>query len=59
MRVICNLCGHGVGRHIHEEPQVPNTFHPRNRALLREGLVITIEPFLTTGATVAVQDDDG
>jgi methionyl aminopeptidase len=59
LRVICNLCGHGVGRHIHEEPQVPNTFHPRNRALLREGLVITIEPFLTTGATVAVQDDDG
>lgn len=58
-RVIRNLCGHGVGRHIHEEPQIPNTFNPRDRTLLREGLVITIEPFLTTSATVAVEDADG
>jgi methionyl aminopeptidase len=58
-RVVRNLCGHGVGRHIHEDPQVPNTFHPRDRTILREGLVITIEPFLTTGATIAVEDADG
>jgi methionyl aminopeptidase len=58
-RVIRNLCGHGVGRYIHEEPQVPNTFQPRNRMPLQEGWVITIEPFLTTRATMAVTADDG
>lgn len=58
-RVIANLCGHGVGRYIHEEPQVPNTFHPRNRTLLQEGWVITIEPFLTTRATRAITAADG
>jgi len=58
-RVVRNLCGHGVGRYIHEEPQVPNTFQPRNRMLLKEGWVITIEPFLTTRATTAVTAEDG
>jgi methionyl aminopeptidase len=58
-RVVRNLAGHGVGRHIHEEPQVLNIFDPRDRTILPEGLVITIEPFLTTGATKAIQDDDG
>jgi methionyl aminopeptidase len=58
-RVVRNLCGHGVGRHIHEDPPVPNTFNPKDRHVLQEGLVITIEPFLTTGATVAVEGDDG
>jgi methionyl aminopeptidase len=58
-RVVRNLCGHGVGRHIHEAPQVPNTFHLHDRTILPEGLVITIEPFLTTGATMAVEDADG
>jgi methionyl aminopeptidase len=58
-RVIRDLCGHGVGRHIHEPPNVPNTFNPRNTDVLHEGLVITIEPFLTTGATTIFEDDDG
>lgn len=58
-KVIRNLCGHGVGRYIHEEPQVPNTFHPRDRTLLQEGWVITIEPFFTTRATTAVTAADG
>ena len=58
-RVVRNLCGHGVGRYIHEEPQVPNTFQPRNRTVLKEGWVITIEPFLTTRATTAVTAEDG
>ena len=58
-QVIRNLCGHGVGRAIHEEPNVPNTFERHDRTVLRAGLVITIEPFLTTGATLAVEDADG
>lgn len=58
-KVIRNLCGHGVGRNIHEEPNVPNTYHRMDRTVLQAGLVITIEPFLTLGATMAVEDDDG
>jgi methionyl aminopeptidase len=58
-RVVRDLCGHGVGRNIHEPPNVPNTFDRRNDDVLHEGLVITIEPFLTTGATSIFEDDDG
>jgi len=58
-RVVRDLCGHGVGRNIHEAPNVPNTFDRRNDDVLHEGLVITIEPFLTTGATSIFEDDDG
>lgn len=57
--VIKNLCGHGVGRHIHEPPSVLNTFDRTQRAHLEEGLVITIEPFFTTRARVAIEADDG
>jgi methionyl aminopeptidase len=59
VRVVRDLCGHGVGRHIHEPPNVPNTFDRHNGDVLHEGLVITIEPFLTTGATRFVEDEDG
>jgi methionyl aminopeptidase len=58
-RVVRDLCGHGVGRHIHEPPNVPNTCNRSSSAVLHEGLVITIEPFLTTGATSIVEADDG
>lgn len=56
--VVENLCGHGVGRSIHEEPSVPGV-ETRDRQTLWEGLVIAVEPFLTTGSTYAVTDDDG
>lgn len=47
--VMKELCGHGVGRSIHEEPSVPNFRDPRCRTRLTEGLVITIEPILAAG----------
>jgi methionyl aminopeptidase len=47
--VIKELCGHGVGRTIHEEPQVPNYFERRCRGKLTDGLVITIEPIISAG----------
>lgn len=47
--VIKELCGHGVGRTIHEEPRVPNYYDPRCRSRLTEGLVITIEPIIAAG----------
>ncbi len=57
--VVENLCGHGVGRHIHEEPSIPSVEQRGDRTKLWEGLVIAIEPFLSTGATFVVEDPDG
>lgn len=59
LRVVRNLGGHGVGRHIHEPPHVPNHFERRTTLPLWEGLVMTIEPFLTLGATTVVDSADG
>jgi methionyl aminopeptidase len=48
--VIYDLTGHGIGRGLHEEPgEVWNFYNPRDHRLLKEGLVLAIEPFLTTG----------
>lgn len=47
--VLRELCGHGVGRTIHEEPSVPNYHDARLRTRLTEGLVITIEPIISAG----------
>jgi methionyl aminopeptidase len=47
--VLRELCGHGVGRTIHEEPSVPNYHDPRSRSRLTDGLVITIEPIIAAG----------
>lgn len=58
-RVIANLTGHGIGRAIHEPPEVLNTFDKRNNRPLREGLVLTIEPFLTIGDREVVEMKDG
>lgn len=58
-KVLRDLCGHGVGRAIHEKPDVPNVVDPTSRDMLTDGLVIAIEPFLTTGATRVVEDEDG
>jgi methionyl aminopeptidase len=54
--IVANLCGHGVGRFIHEDPSVPNVEHRRDQSRLWEGLVIAIEPFLSDGATFAAED---
>ena len=49
-QVMRELCGHGVGRTIHEAPSVPNFHDPRSRTKLTEGLVITIEPIIAAGS---------
>ncbi|MGH9231230.1 MAG: type I methionyl aminopeptidase [Acidimicrobiales bacterium] len=59
LRVIANLCGHGVGGFLHEPPQVASVEDPRDDSVLWEGLVLAIEPFLSTGATQAVEAGDG
>jgi methionyl aminopeptidase len=57
--VIQNLNGHGTGRDLWERPSVPGWEDPRDRTKLWEGLVLAIEPFLSTGATWADEADDG
>jgi methionyl aminopeptidase len=47
--VVRNYCGHGIGRAMHEEPQVPNYGRPGTGPILREGLVIAIEPMINLG----------
>lgn len=47
--VLRELCGHGVGHTIHEEPTVPNYADTRCKSKLTEGLVITIEPIIAAG----------
>jgi methionyl aminopeptidase len=57
--VVPALEGHGVGRTIHEPPNVPNYFNRRQKDVLTEGLVITIEPLIAAGRGHVYQDADG
>ena len=57
--VVQGLSGHGVGRTIHEPPNVPNWYDPRQRDVLTDGLVLTIEPMISAGSGQVVQADDG
>lgn len=57
--VVRELVGHGIGRNLHESPQVPN-FGKRGRGVkLQEGLVIAIEPMINLGTRAVRQADDG
>lgn len=47
--IVRNYCGHGIGRAMHEEPQVPNYGKPGTGPVLREGLVLAIEPMVNLG----------
>lgn len=59
-RVIENLCSHGVGRALHEAPgDIPGYFDPKDRRILKDGMVITIEPFLSTKSRVVKETSDG
>ena len=53
------LCGHGIGRELHEEPTVPNVDVPSLTRELPDGLVIAVEPMLTLGDPELVERGDG
>jgi methionyl aminopeptidase len=57
--VVRELGGHGVGRHIHESPSIPNFRDPGERGVLTDGLVIAVEPMITEVAARVVQEADG
>jgi len=58
-RIIENLASHGVGKSLHEEPSYVPMHNPNERRTLREGQVLTIEPFFTTGAAYVTERGDG
>ena len=47
--VVRSLCGHGIGKEMHEDPEVPNFGKPGHGLRLREGLCIAVEPMITAG----------
>jgi len=57
--IVKELCGHGVGKAVHEEPQVPNYGKSGRGAKLVPGMVIAIEPMLNIGSEEVVFEDDG
>ena len=58
-RVMPELGGHGVGRTVHEEPSVPNYYAPWEKQHLWPGLVIAIEPVISSGSGESATDSDG
>jgi methionyl aminopeptidase len=57
--VVRDFVGHGIGRSMHEEPQVPHFGPPSYGPRLKEGMVLTIEPMLNLGSYNSMVDDDG
>lgn len=59
LTVVRALVGHGVGRSMHEDPQVPNYGEPGTGPELKSGMTLAIEPMITTGSPEIRVDDDG
>jgi methionyl aminopeptidase len=59
LSVVRSLVGHGVGRSMHEDPQVPNYGKPGKGPLLEEGMVLAIEPMTTAGGPAVRVGGDG
>ena len=57
--VVRDFAGHGIGRHLHEEPQVPNFGDPGTGPLLRAGMTLAIEPMVNLGGPEVVVEGDG
>jgi methionyl aminopeptidase len=57
--VVREYCGHGIGREMHEPPQVLHWGKPKTGLVLQEGMVFTIEPMLNQGRNAVRTEDDG
>jgi len=57
--VVRELVGHGLGQSMHEDPQVPNYGKRGSGPVLKEGLVIAIEPMINLGRKDVYTEDDG
>ncbi len=59
LAVVRSLVGHGIGRSMHEDPQVPNYGKPGKGPLLEEGMVLAVEPMTTAGRPAVRVGGDG
>jgi methionyl aminopeptidase len=59
LSVVRSLVGHGIGRDMHEEPQIPNYGDPGKGPLLEPGMVLAVEPMTTAGRHMVRMGDDG
>ena len=59
LSVVRSLVGHGIGRDMHEDPQIPNFGEPGRGPLLEEGMVLAVEPMVTAGRHAVRMGDDG
>lgn len=59
MTIVREMVGHGIGRNLHEEPQVPNYGKRGSGTLLKEGMVLCIEPMINLGTRNIVFEKDG
>jgi methionyl aminopeptidase len=57
--IVRSLVGHGIGRSMHEEPQIPNYGPAGKGVLLEEGMVLAVEPMVTAGRHMVRMGDDG
>ena len=57
--VVRELCGHGIGQSMHEDPQICNFGRPHTGIRLREGMTIAVEPMITMRSPRVLQGDDG
>ena len=57
--MVRDLCGHGVGKYLHESPQIPNFGKRATGALLKEGMTIAIEPMINLGSHKVSVANDG
>jgi methionyl aminopeptidase len=56
--VVRTLVGHGIGRSMHEDPQIPNFGEPGTGVTLEEGMVLAVEPMVTAGRHAVRMGDD-
>jgi methionyl aminopeptidase len=57
--IVKELCGHGVGQDLHEDPNIPNYGKENTGPVIKEGMVFAVEPMLTLGCPDIVILDDG
>jgi len=57
--VVRDLCGHGVGKHLHEDPQISNYGKKGNGALIKNGMTLALEPMVNMGSYKVIVAEDG
>jgi methionyl aminopeptidase len=59
LSIVRSLVGHGIGRDMHEDPQIPNYGQPHTGIVLEEGMVLAVEPMVTAGRHGVRVAEDG